>query len=139
MIELTPLQRRFLRAQAHHLNPTVMIGANGLSEAVMRELARSLDAHELIKVRVFSDERDTREALLQQICDDLDCAPIQHIGKLLVLYRPGNEPKIELPDDKKSLNKPAPKAPAEPTSKRTASKPIASGRPGGNRRRRVGR
>ncbi|MBB5019211.1 RNA-binding protein [Chitinivorax tropicus] len=138
MIELTPLQRRFLRAQAHHLNPTVMIGANGLTEAVMRELARSLDAHELIKVRVFSDERDTREALLQQICDDLDCAPIQHIGKLLVLYRPGNEPKIELPDSKQAINKPTVKAVDAP-AKKPATKPIASGRPGGNRRRRTSR
>ncbi|MEW9897381.1 ribosome assembly RNA-binding protein YhbY [Chitinivorax sp. PXF-14] len=136
MIELTPIQRRFLRAEAHHLNPTVMIGNNGLTEAVIRELARSLDAHELVKVRVLGDDRDAREALMQQICSDLDCAPVQHIGKLLVVYRPGNEPKIELPDGKIKPAKPVPAKVENPTKKK-AAKPIVTGRPGGNTKRRI--
>ncbi|WP_374335855.1 ribosome assembly RNA-binding protein YhbY [Leeia sp.] len=102
-IELNPTQRRALRAQAHGRNPVVSIGQNGLTDAVIREIALSLDAHELIKVRVFSDERDEREALFDSICDQLDAAPVQHIGKLLVIYRPNpDRPRITLPQEKGS-------------------------------------
>jgi putative YhbY family RNA-binding protein len=68
-----------------------MIGESGLTESVMKEIAASLDAHGLIKVRVFGDDREARVAMYEQICEELDCAPIQHIGKLLVLYRPKKE------------------------------------------------
>lgn len=96
-IELTSNQRRALRASAHNLNPVVVIGQNGLSESVMREIAISLDAHELIKVRAVSDERETRNTWLETICDQLDAAPVQHLGKLLIIYRPHPEkPKVKL-------------------------------------------
>jgi RNA-binding protein len=80
-----------------------MIGNNGLTDAVIREIAANLDAHELIKIRVLGDDRELREQYLQQICADLDAAPVQHIGKLLLVYRPGNEDKrkIVLPKAKK--------------------------------------
>ncbi len=65
-----------------------MIGAEGLSAAVTREIDAALNAHGLIKVRVFADDRAAREAMLAQLADQLDAAPIQHIGKLLVLWRP---------------------------------------------------
>lgn len=102
MIELTPDQRRHLKSLAHHLNPVVMIGNNGLTDAVIREIAVNLDAHELIKVRVLGDDRALREQYLQQICTDLGAAPVQHIGKLLLIYRPGLEDKrkIVLPKKK---------------------------------------
>ncbi|HWH73765.1 MAG TPA: YhbY family RNA-binding protein [Methylibium sp.] len=87
-IQLTPAQRKAHRADAHHLDPVVMIGGEGLSPAVVKETDAALKAHGLIKVRVFSDERDTREAMLAALCEQLDAAPIQHIGKLLVLWRP---------------------------------------------------
>ena len=88
MIKLTPAERSALRAEAHGLNPVVMIGEAGLTESVMKEIASSLDAHGLIKVRVFGDDREARIAIYEQICEELDAAPVQHIGKLLVLYRP---------------------------------------------------
>ncbi|ESH89029.1 RNA-binding protein, partial [Cupriavidus sp. HPC(L)] len=66
-----------------------MIGAEGLTRAVLAEIDRSLAAHDLIKIRVFGDERDTRIAIYEAICDELGAAPIQHIGKLLVVWRPG--------------------------------------------------
>ena len=91
MLTLTPAERSALRAEAHGLNPVVMIGEAGLTPAVMKEISSSLDAHGLIKVRVFGDERDERIAIYDQICEELDAAPIQHIGKLLVLYRPKKE------------------------------------------------
>jgi RNA-binding protein len=87
-ITLTPAQRKAHRADAHHLDPVVMIGGEGLTPAVVKETDAALKAHGLIKVRVFSDERDTREAMLASLCDELGAAPIQHIGKLLVLWRP---------------------------------------------------
>ncbi|MDN4039534.1 ribosome assembly RNA-binding protein YhbY [Massilia sp. YIM B02443] len=91
MIKLTPAERSALRAEAHGLNPVVMIGEAGLTESVIKEIGASLDAHGLIKVRVFGDDREARVAMYEQICADLDAAPVQHIGKLLVLYRPKKE------------------------------------------------
>lgn len=87
-IELTPAQRKELRGQAHHLNPVVMVGAEGLTPAVIKEADAALKAHGLIKIRVFSDDRSGRDALLTSLADQLDAAPVQHIGKLLVLWRP---------------------------------------------------
>ncbi len=87
-IQLTPAQRKDQRAQAHHLAPVVFIGNDGLSEAVIREADHALKAHGLIKIRVFSDDRVAREGMLQTLADQLNAAPIQHIGKLLVLWRP---------------------------------------------------
>ncbi len=87
-IQLTPAQRKEHRANAHHLDPVVMVGADGLTPAVLKETDAALKAHGLIKVRVLGDERETREAIYAALCDQLDAAPIQHIGKLLVLWRP---------------------------------------------------
>jgi RNA-binding protein len=87
-IHLTPAQRKEHRAEAHHLDPVVMIGSDGLTPAVHKEVDAALNAHGLIKVRVFSDERGTREAIFSTLADALGAAPIQHIGKLLVLWRP---------------------------------------------------
>jgi putative YhbY family RNA-binding protein len=87
-IVLTPAQRKVHRAAAHHLDPVVIVGADGLSDAVVREVDSALRAHELIKVRVFADDRAARESMLAQLSERLDAAAIQHIGKLLVLWRP---------------------------------------------------
>jgi len=87
-IQLTPAQRKEKRADAHHLDPVVMIGGDGLTPAVQKEVNAALNAHGLIKVRVFSDERATRETIFTTLADELGAAPIQHIGKLLVLWRP---------------------------------------------------
>ncbi|MCU0842185.1 MAG: ribosome assembly RNA-binding protein YhbY [Thiobacillaceae bacterium] len=97
MLELTSTQRKFLKARAHALKPVVMIGAGGLTETVLREIGRGLDAHELIKVRVQNDDRDAREAWLREICATLEATPVQHIGKLLLIYRPADEARIRLP------------------------------------------
>ena len=91
LIHLTPAERKEKRGDAHHLDPMVMIGADGLTPAVLKETEAAIRAHGLIKVRVFSDDRAAREALLQELADKLDAAPVQHIGKLLVLWRPVEE------------------------------------------------
>lgn len=97
-IQLTPAERKAHRADAHHLDPVVLIGGEGLTPAVTKEADAALKAHGLIKVRVFSDERETRETIFATLCEQLGAAPVQHIGKLLVLWRPV-EPKEKTPDE----------------------------------------
>lgn len=99
-IQLTPAQRKLHRADAHHLDPIVMVGGDGLTPAVKKEADAALKAHGLIKVRVFSDDRAAREAMLVTLADELDAAPIQHIGKLLVLWRPIPEKERAVDEDR---------------------------------------
>lgn len=87
-IELTPAERREYRAAAHHLDPVVLIGGDGLTPGVRKEIDAALNAHGLIKIRVFSDDRAARELMYQELAAELGAAPVQHIGKLLVLWRP---------------------------------------------------
>ena len=84
---LSPIERKKLKARAHALDPIVHLGGKGLTEAVIAEIGRALDAHELIKVRAGSMERTEREAALAEICARLQAQPVQHIGKVLVVYR----------------------------------------------------
>ena len=99
-IQLTPAQRKVHRAEAHHLDPIVMVGGDGLTPAVKKEADAALKAHGLIKIRVFSDDRPAREAMLATRADELDAAPIQHIGKLLVLWRPKVDRVKEVDEDR---------------------------------------
>lgn len=95
MLKLTPAERSALRAEAHALNPVVIIGEAGLTPAVLKEIDASLNAHGLIKVRVFGDEREERVTIYDTICEQLGAAPVQHIGKLLVIYRPKKDTQKE--------------------------------------------
>ncbi len=95
MLKLTAIERTTLRSEAHALKPIVLIGEAGLSEAVMKEIDAGLNSHGLIKVRVFGDDREARAAMYDTICTTLKAAPIQHIGKLLVIYRPKSELQTE--------------------------------------------
>ena len=100
-IQLTPAQRKEHRAAAHHLDPVVAIGNDGLTAAVRKEADAALKAHGLIKVRMFSDEREAREAVFRELAETLSAAPIQHIGKLLVLWRPMPAKAEAVVDDRK--------------------------------------
>ena len=99
-IILTPAQRKVHRADAHHLDPVVLVGGDGLTPAVVKEVDNALKAHGLIKVRVFSDDRLARDAMLQTLTEQLNAAPIQHIGKLLVLWRPQVEKVKPVDEDR---------------------------------------
>ena len=99
-INLTPAQRKVHRSAAHHLDPVVMIGNDGLTPAVVREIEAALNAHGLIKVRVLGDDRTAREAMFQSLVEQLSAAPIQHIGKLLVLWRPQPEKERVVDEDR---------------------------------------
>ena len=86
-LELDKEQRLALKAQAHALNPVVLLGSAGLTDAVIAEIDRALAAHALIKVRVPLDDRAEREAVFVTIADRVGAARISAIGKLIVLYR----------------------------------------------------
>lgn len=88
ILELTSRERSDLRSAAHPLRPVVLIGDNGLTEAVLKEIDLALNSHGLIKVRAGGKEREDREAMLATVCETLSCAPVHHLGKILILYRP---------------------------------------------------
>ena len=121
MLKLTPAERSSLRAEAHALSPVVIISEDGLKPSVLKEINNSLDSHGLIKVRVFGDDREARVAIYDTICEQLGAAPIQHIGKLLVVYRPKKDaPKESSPTRGKGMRevtivKPSPSGTKRPS------------------------
>lgn len=94
---LNSSQKQFLRQRAHHLKPVVIIGQHGLSENVIGEIDNALAHHELIKVRVNAGDRDERQTMIKQIIEQTAGQIVQQIGHIAVLYRPAEEPKIQLP------------------------------------------
>lgn len=83
---MNPIQKKKLKAQAHPLNPVVIIGQAGLTDAVIKEINVALDAHELIKVKIRA-ERDERAAIREQICEQTKAEMVQSIGQIAVIYR----------------------------------------------------
>jgi putative YhbY family RNA-binding protein len=133
-IELSPKERQALKGRAHALNPVVLLGAQGLTPAAMREIDRALAAHELIKVRVPGDEREERDAMFVQMAAELNAARVQSIGKLLVLYRPLPEEeqarRAAKAEAAERIRARSPKAPAAaPRTKRSAGNADASTKP----------
>ncbi|HEX5392615.1 MAG TPA: ribosome assembly RNA-binding protein YhbY [Rhodocyclaceae bacterium] len=112
--DLSPEQRRALRADAHHLKPVASLGQQGLTDAVLKEIDLALKSHALIKVKLHGIERDDRDALFGQICEALDCAPVQHIGNILVLWR-------EKPEEPETAKKPTTRRAPKPLNKKQAA------------------
>jgi RNA-binding protein len=98
-VSLTTRERAHLKARAHKLEPTVFVGHHGVTPSVITEVDRALTAHELIKVKILGDDREEREAIGNQLCAGTDAAPVQRVGKILVLWRPKPE---EVTGDKKA-------------------------------------
>ncbi|MDH4182062.1 MAG: YhbY family RNA-binding protein [Betaproteobacteria bacterium] len=119
MDELTPQRRRELRAKAHHLHPVASIGQHGLTPRVLNEIDIALTAHGLIKIRVHSDDRAAREAMLVSIAEQLHAAPVQHLGKLLIVWRERDEEEAQAP---KATRKPGAKAKKSGTDRKTGPK-----------------
>lgn len=94
---LSGKQNRYLRGRAHNLRPVVMIGNAGLTQGVIDETHRALHDHELIKVRVSAEDRESRKAMAETLCTETDAEFVQLIGHVAVLYRPGEPPIIQLP------------------------------------------
>ncbi|MBA3989025.1 ribosome assembly RNA-binding protein YhbY [Aliidiomarina maris] len=96
-MELNNKQKQHLKSLAHPLKPVVLLGANGLTEGVVAEIDGALEHHELIKVKVPTDERELRTAIAEAICREVKASLVQTIGKTLILYRPAQQPTIKLP------------------------------------------
>jgi len=84
---LTPEERKALRARAHKLDPVVLIGAKGLTDEVVREVDNALKAHELIKVRAATLERDARAEAFRTLCERTGAESVQAVGKVVVMFR----------------------------------------------------
>lgn len=96
-ITLSAKQKKHLKTLAHPLKPVILLGANGLTEAVIAETEQALDHHELIKVKIPGEDRELRRAIIDAIVRETGAAEIQLIGKTLVLYRPSEQQRIQLP------------------------------------------
>jgi RNA-binding protein len=95
---LTEKQKKHLRGLGHKLKPVVHIGDAGLTEAVRKEFDSTIRHHELIKVRVRSGDRESRDDIIRRLCDGNDTALVSRIGNIALLYRPNEDkPRISLP------------------------------------------
>ncbi|WP_439257572.1 ribosome assembly RNA-binding protein YhbY [Lonepinella sp. BR2271] len=94
---LSTKQKQFLKGLAHHLNPVVMLGGNGLTEGVLAEIDNALNYHELIKVKVAGADRDTKQLIIDAIVRETQSVAVQTIGHIVVLYRQSEDKKIQLP------------------------------------------
>lgn len=97
MTTLSTKQKQFLKGLAHHLSPVVMLGGNGLTEGVLAEIDNALNHHELIKVKIAGADRETKQLIIDAIMRETQSSNVQTIGHILVLYRPSEEGKIQLP------------------------------------------
>ena len=97
-MSLSENQKRHLRGLGHALKPVVMVGGNGLTEGVMREIELSIEHHELIKVKVAAGDRDLRDAMIGEICDKTGAELVQRVGNMALLFlRNKKKPKVEIP------------------------------------------
>ncbi len=96
-MNLSTKQKQHLKGLAHPLKPVVMLGNNGLTEGVLAEIEQALEHHELIKVKIATEDRDTKNLVVEAIVRETRAVNVQVIGKVLVLYRPSQERKITLP------------------------------------------
>ena len=95
---LTAAQTRFLRGQAQDLRAMLQAGAKGVSEALVAEVDLALEQHELIKVKVAGQERESRDAMIDDLAARTDAVLVQRIGHTAVLYRPSKDKRrIVLP------------------------------------------
>jgi RNA-binding protein len=95
MKKLTVKEVQYLKALAHNLSPVVIIGVNGLTDAVLKEIDINLQAHELIKIKVLGADKDFRSSLIENICFKSNANLVQSIGKLIIIYRQAINPKIK--------------------------------------------
>jgi RNA-binding protein len=95
---LNKRQISYLRGKAHTLHQTVTIGSSGLTDAVLAEIKSTLSRHELIKIKIASDNREIRNTIANTVCRQTGAENVQRIGKILIIFRPGEKKRITLPD-----------------------------------------
>lgn len=96
-MNLNKKQIQYLKGLAHSLKPVVMLGNNGLTEAVVAEIDFALNHHELIKVKIPTDDRETKALIVDAICREANAIKVQVIGKTLIIFRQSQEKKIRIP------------------------------------------
>lgn len=96
-MKLSNKQKQFLKSKAHELKPVVLLGGNGLTEGVLAEIDSALNIHELIKVKVPSEDREMKNMIFEAIIRETGAIKVQSIGHILVLYRQSEDKKIQLP------------------------------------------
>ena len=96
-MSLNKKQIQHLKGVAHPLKPIVLLGNNGLTEAVIAEIDYALNHHELIKVKIPTDDRENKALIVDAICRETKSTQVQVIGKTLVIYRESAEKKIRIP------------------------------------------
>lgn len=96
-MNLSTKQKQYLKGLAHPLKPVVMTGINGLTEGVVAEIEQALNHHELIKIKIASEDRDNRNLIIEAIIRETKACNVQVSGKTLVVYRRSEEGKITLP------------------------------------------
>lgn len=129
ILELTSRERSELRSAAHPLSPVVLIGDNGLTDAVLKEIDRALTSHGLIKVRAGGSDRNEREAMLATICETLSCAAVHHLGKMLILFRPLAGNVAAAPDEDPTPVRRKPSEPHTPKKLAAEGKTLSKARP----------
>lgn len=95
---MTPKQRKYLKALAHHRKPVVQVGNAGITDAVIKEIELALGHHELLKIRLPGAEREARTEMLKKICEATGADAVQEIGRMAVIYRPAEKPRLKLPE-----------------------------------------
>ncbi|WP_199609194.1 ribosome assembly RNA-binding protein YhbY [Flocculibacter collagenilyticus] len=95
--KLSNKQKQHLKSVAHTLKPVVLLGANGLTEGVMAEIDQALDHHELIKIKIPTDDRELKSQIIDAIVRESNAIKVQTIGHILVLFRQSEENKVSLP------------------------------------------
>ncbi|MGJ8693758.1 MAG: ribosome assembly RNA-binding protein YhbY [Thalassotalea sp.] len=96
-MNLNKKQIQHLKGLAHSLKPVVQLGNNGLTEAVIAEIDYALSHHELIKVKIPTDDKETKALIVEAICREATATKIQVIGKTLIIFRQSTEKKISIP------------------------------------------
>jgi len=96
MTTLSAAEKKQLRAIAHNLNPVIIVGDKGISESLLEELDRALEQHELIKVKVASNDREFREQALKELCESANAILVQTIGKIGIILRRSKKPNPKL-------------------------------------------
>lgn len=88
---VSPTQLRELKEQSQHLKPVVIMGQNELNDVVIQEIERTLNDHELIKIRMVCDESELRAELVKNICQTTKAVLVQTIGQVVTIYRKNSE------------------------------------------------
>jgi len=96
---MTPKQRTHLKALAHKRKPVVLVGNAGVTAPLLKELEIALERHELLKIRLPGAERAERTKMVQKICDATGAEAVQEIGRVAVIYRPAQKPRLVIPKE----------------------------------------